>query len=158
MPRGSMTILDILIQVLIAAFGGLIILWAAGSFAEIRISQYLYQALAFVNRLIASEQTFNPRVLPEVVVTEGSYAGRKAVVRLNVLSPRFLKYRIHVHLLVQPRLPVRAYTEDPLAYRHPSRTIVWPCSLTSPPPYNDVMLVFKELTVEAEALEMEGGR
>ena len=150
-----MTILDVLIQVLVSAFVGLIIMWALSSFAEIKISQYLYQALAFVNRLIASEQTFNPKVLPEVVVTGGSYAGRKAVVRLNVLSPKYLSYRIHVHLLVQPRLPVKSYSDDPLAYRHPSRTIVWPCSLISPPPYSDVAIVFRELTAEAEALEME---
>jgi len=151
-----MTTLDVVIQILISAFVGLIIVWALSSFAEIRISRYLYQALAFVNRLIASEQTFNPKLLPEVVVTEGSYAGRQAVVRLNVLSPRYLSYRIHVHLLVKPRLPVKVYSDDPLAYRHPSRTIVWPCSLTNPPSYGDVAVVFKELTAEAEALEMEG--
>ena len=150
-----MTVLDVLIQVLVSAFVGLIIMWALSSFAEIKISHYLYQALAFVNRLITSEQTFNPKLLPEVVVTEGSYAGRKAVVRLNILSPKYLSYRIHVHLLVQPRLPVRAYASDPLAYRHPSRTIVWACSLTSPPPYSDVAVVFRELVAEAEALEME---
>jgi len=153
-----MTVLDVLIQILVSAFVGLIIAWALSSFAEIKISQYLYQALAFVNRLIASEQTFNPRVLPEVVVTEGTYAGRKAVVRLNVLSPRYLRYRIHVHLLVQPRRSSKVYSEDPLAYRHPSRTIVWPCSLTNPPPYNEVAAVLKELSVEAEALEMEAAR
>jgi len=153
-----MSLFDGVIQLLLSAFVGFIILWALSSFAEIRISSYLYQALAFVNRLIASEQTFNPKVLPEVVVTEGSYAGRKAVVRLNVLSPKFLRYRIHVHLLVQPRFPVKAYSDDPLAYRHPSRTIVWPCSLTNPPFYNDIALVFKELTIEAEALEMESAR
>ncbi len=153
-----MTILDAVIQVLVSAFVGFIILWALSSFAEIRISHYLYQALAFVNRLIASEQTFNPRVLPEIVVTEGSYAGRKAAARLNILSSRYLGYRIHVHLLVQPRWPVKAYADDPLLHRNPSRTIVWVCSLTSPPPYSDISIVFRELTAEAEALEMENAR
>ncbi len=150
-----MTILDAVIQILVSVFVGLILVWALSSFAEIRLSHYLYQALAFVNRLIASEQTFNPKLLPEVVVTEGSYAGRKAAARLNILSPRYLSYRIHVHLLVQPRLPVKAYSGDPLKHRHPSRTIVWACSLIHPPPYSDISIVFRELTAEAEALEME---
>jgi len=153
-----MTTLDSVVQILLTAFVGLIVMWTLSSFAEMRISLYLYQALAFVSRLISSEVTFDPKFLPEIVVTEGFFRGRKAVARLNVLSPRYLSYRIHVHLLVQPRLSDRGHFDDFLAHRNPSRTVVWLCSLITPPFYGELTNVFKELTAEAEALEIENAR
>jgi len=150
-----MDFLDSLIQILVSAFVGAIILWALSSFAELRICRYLYEALKITNRLIASERTFDLKILPEIVVTEGAYHGRKAVVRLNVLSEQFFRYRIHVHLLVQAGLSSVTRNQDPLLARHPARTIVWKCSFLNPPPYGDIHIVLKELTGEAEAVEME---
>jgi hypothetical protein len=146
---------DIFIQILIFLFVGFVVAWALASFAELRICRYLYQALAVAVRLISSQDTFDLRILPEVVVTQGHYQHRKAVVRLNVFSSRYMHYRIHIHLLIQPRLRIGVVHEDPLRYRNPSRTIAWTCSFFTPPPYDDILVAFKDLSLEADALEME---
>ncbi|MGE5279709.1 MAG: hypothetical protein ACM3L6_03060 [Deltaproteobacteria bacterium] len=152
-----MAFFDLIIQGGVSVFVALIILWALSSFAELRICRYLYDGLSVVNRLIASRSVFDLKVLPDVVVTEGTYRGRKAVARLNVVNDKYLRYRIHVHLLIQPACPLPAAREDPLAYRHPARTIVWKCSLITPPSYGDIQVALKDLAVEAEAFELEKG-